>query len=258
MRTISLGSRQGIRVESELERFLWLRAWLIARFGFSDDTVALAAITLYRTTLHPKLVQIHVRTPEYGKAAPSFTISRAANDMLGQAGFWRWRYASVEEADGQYRQTPLTLLHVWKEDSDQPGPAQAALFTTNTMIAGKLDSTTFFLARRDKNGQWQLYRAWQMECPPHSRAWALGNAKLSQDVLPGVAKLKPMAAAVHELITLHGALVAGNHPYAFCRGASDILIGRELNDRIIREIRRNNPGPEILARRIDFLLTHRK
>lgn len=248
MRTIPLGSRQGIMMESELGRFLWLRTWLIAHFGVSDDATARAAITLYQRTLHPELVQIHVRTLENGEAL-SFAISHVANNMLGQAGFWRWRYASVEEADGQYQQTPLTLLLAWKEDSGKLGPAQAALFTTETMIAGKLDSETFFIARRDNNGQWQLYRAWQMECPPDSRAWALGTVPLSRNTLPGVGKLHPENKDVNTLVKIHSQLISG----AFQRGRSHFATGRELLKHLA-DVRPRGLDTEQLAAHIDSLL----
>lgn len=148
--------------------FLELRVWLIGRFGIADEALAQAAIRLYRETVDPHIVQIHVRVPNSKGVAKSFVIISPAQNALWGAGFLRWRYASVEEASGQYRNPTVTQIqNVWTEN----GAPFAVLFATTTEIAGKHECTSFFVVRRDLRGQWRLLRSYLLQCELDSRAW---------------------------------------------------------------------------------------
>lgn len=240
----------------ELESFLFLRAWLVARFGVSDDVAAQSAIGLYLGTFDPALVQIHVRKQAEGErgAPPSFLIPLAGNQAFVDLGFYRWRYKAVGET-GKYTQTAPRILQVWGDGGTLNVVPAAVLYCTTTEIGGKTDSASFCIVRYDATGQPRLYRVYQLECPPDSNAWMLGNDPLSPAVLSGVARLDPPSGDVEKLIACHGEIVAGTHPHSFVRGSSSVSTGLNLLDWLAGAP--DFPMPELLAERLDSMLCGR-
>src|SRR5258708_2021559 len=93
----------------EMVRFIGIRAWLIARFGVRDKQWADISMALYCDTIDPKIVQVHVGKTDANGQVPSVVISVENQFQLWTPGFLRWRYASLEEEQGQYAnsQTPI-------------------------------------------------------------------------------------------------------------------------------------------------------
>lgn len=239
------------RLEGELALFMDYRSWLVGRFGVVNEAVAEAAISTYVDgTFDPGLRQIHIGVNQEDGTTPCFVIPLAANDALVENDFYRYRYASVEASTGQYQTTPITVLVAWGEGDR----ADAALFCTDTRIGGKLDSKAFVIACRDGFGAWRLSRTYLFECAPGSRAWDLGNAPLTRDVLPNADTLGVSDEALQPLLEVQTALRDGSHPHAFMRGQSVLKTAAEFLRFMETEIY-SRSGDQVFAAFLDFALT---
>lgn len=243
------------KVVQDVADFLSWRSDLIQRFGVTDPKVAKGAITLYRMTVHPKIVQIHLGKPDKGGNFPGFIISAAAQEKLWmENSFLRWRYASSEEQNGQYQNPAIPVpLRAW--GSQDGRKLTAVLFVTTTMIGEKFDASTPILIMRDDHDDWQTFRAYQLNCAPDGRAWQLGNAPLSRDVLPGCAKLNPPAEQVERLIRRHRELREGNLPDSFQFCSTGFGTSDQLLDALETETKLSEQGPRELVRYLDGLFS---
>lgn len=243
-------------VAEEVGHFAEWRRSLISYFGVLDTGVARAAISLYRTTISQDLVQIHVRAVENpgDRVTNSFFISHEAQEKLWDGDrFLRWRYPSYEEGVGQY-QNPLTpvLLRIWGKKNNV---ADAILYHTTTEIGGRIDSSSFVLIQRNQYGLWELKRAYRLECGPESRAWQLGTQTLTRAVLPGCKKLHVPDYELRLLTQNHIELLTGEGSNSFKHRVTNIVTGQQLLDWLASEHDYSHQGQEILAQKIDAMLT---
>ncbi len=244
----TLTRNQLISLHKELVLFFGLRMWFLAHCGLRHWAKAQAAIQAYRDTWDPEATHIHVRQDEGNPS--SFKITGAANEALYSAGFLRFRYKSVEEdSTGRYTTSSFKIIRTWGD------PVTAVFVAMTTSINGKLDSSSFFLLRRDKNGDWKMLRSWQLECPPDSNAWQLGTAPLGANNLTQWHKLGGEAALRDDLVETHKHLISGQHRDSFLFGSSRIRTGRELRRAIgPSKLGEHGNSPEEFAAHVDHLL----
>lgn len=246
-----LTRKQLVELRREITFFLMFRIWLIGHFGIRLKTLAEAAIQVYRKTWEPQAVQIHVRQASTRKSdirIPSFRISAETNNTLYNAGFLRFRYASVEEQSGQYQTSPFKILCTWCTE----GVVTAVLIDTTTRIKNQVDSTSIFLLRRQQNGDWKISRSWQLGCAPKSNAWKLGTVFLKPKDLVQAKKLEDEQSDLNRLLETHKHLLNGQHRYPIEQGTSYVHGRKDLYQIISDTGRLYNP--ELCALYIDHQL----
>lgn len=246
-----LTRKQLVELRREITFFLMFRIWLIGHFGVRLKTTAEAAIQVYRETWEPKAVQIHVgQTSKRGSTTsiPSFRISAETNNALYDAGFLRFRYASVEEKNGQYQTSPFKILCTWCTE----GVVTAVLIDTTTHINNQVDSASIFLLRRQQNGDWKMSRSWQLGCAPKSNAWKLGTTHLKPRDLMQTDKLVDEQPNLDRLLEMHKHLIKGQHRYPFEHGTSHVHGRKELYQILCETSRLHSP--ELFALFMDHQL----